>query len=213
MSTITAPAANPDMGPTLRDLAYQAASAAKLNSFADAYDANPEQANRIDATVSNDYPDAIRLANLCDSGLVNQMVFFLEVPGSCPKLAVLSCPFPTARGTGAVFAGSLGNTMDINCPVTSYSDERCQRTMYHASICKAKPDPIQSPNLGNRPTPQRRPRPCQRYLRGTTSQVRIVLVWTSRTHATNPVSFYFPRSSHLSVVTVSHPILKQQRPP
>ena len=118
MSTITAPAANPDMGPTLPDHEYQAASAAKLNSFADAYDANPEQANHIAATLSKDYPDAIRLANICDSGLVNQMVFFLEVPGSSPKLAVLSCPFPTARGTGAVFAGSLGNSMDIICPVT-----------------------------------------------------------------------------------------------
>ncbi len=96
----------------------QAASAAKLNTFADAYDANPEQANRIAATLSKDYPDAIRLANLCNSGLVNNMAFVLEVPGSSPKLAVLLCPFPTARGTEAVFAGSLGDSTDIICPVT-----------------------------------------------------------------------------------------------
>ena len=78
-----------------------------------------QQANCIAATLSKDYPDAIRLANLCDSGLVNQMAFLLEqVPGSSPKLAVLSCPFPIARGTEGVFAGSLGDSMDIICPVT-----------------------------------------------------------------------------------------------
>jgi hypothetical protein len=55
MSTITAPETYPDIGPTLHDLAYQAISAAKLNSFADAYDANPEQqANCIAATLYKD---------------------------------------------------------------------------------------------------------------------------------------------------------------
>ena len=42
----------------------------------------------------------------------------MEVPGRSAQLAVLSCPFPTTKGTDAVFAGSLGDSMDILCPVT-----------------------------------------------------------------------------------------------
>ena len=110
--------ANQNPEPTLQDLAYQAASSAKLNSFAHAFVADPAQAGRLAATLSKDYPDATRLANLCDSGLVNQMAFLVDVPGSSPLLSVLSCPFPTARGADAVFAGSLGDAMDIICPVT-----------------------------------------------------------------------------------------------
>ena len=47
---------NPAIEPTLRDLAHQAASDAKLNSFANAYAADPTQALRIAATFSKDYP-------------------------------------------------------------------------------------------------------------------------------------------------------------
>jgi hypothetical protein len=109
---------NPAIEPTLRDLAHQAASDAKLNSFANAYAADPTQALRIAATFSKDYPAETRLANLCDSGLVNQMAFLMQVPQGPATLAVLSCPFPTAKGTEAVFAGSLGDAMDVICPVT-----------------------------------------------------------------------------------------------
>ena len=72
------------------------------------------------ATFSKDYPAETRLANLCDSGLVNQMAFQMEKPTGPASLTVLSCPFPTAKRTEAVFAGSLGDTpMDvIVCPVT-----------------------------------------------------------------------------------------------
>ena len=118
MSTIAATIPNPDTEPTLRDLAYQAASAAKLNSFAGAYVPDPDKAKRITATFAKTYPDMTRIANIRDSGLVNQVAFLLEVPGSNPTLAVMSCPFPTAVGTDAVFAGTLGDNMDIICPIT-----------------------------------------------------------------------------------------------
>ncbi len=109
---------NPAFEPTLRDLDHQAASDAKLNSFANAYVPDPAQALRLTATFSKDFPADARLANLCDSGLVNQMAFLMEVPNGPATLAVLSCPFPTANGTEAVFAGSLGDAMDVICPVT-----------------------------------------------------------------------------------------------
>jgi hypothetical protein len=118
MSTIDANIQNPEPQPTLRDLAYQAASAAKLNSFAKAFVSDPDKAKRIATTFSKTYPDMTRIANICESGLVNQVAFLLEVPGANPMLAVLSCPFPTAMGTEAVFAGTLGDAMDIICPIT-----------------------------------------------------------------------------------------------
>ena len=118
MLTVAQTAPNPVNEPTIRDLAYQAASNTKLNSFANAYGANPTQALCIANTFSKDYPADTRLANLCDSGLVNQMAFLMEMPTGPASLAVLSCLFPTAKGTEAVFAGSLGDTMDVICPVT-----------------------------------------------------------------------------------------------
>ena len=46
------------------------------------------------------------------------MAFLMEVPGRAAQLAVLSCPFPTTKGTEAVFAGSPGDSLDIICLVT-----------------------------------------------------------------------------------------------
>ena len=113
MLTVETNIPNPAFEPTLRDLAQQAASDAKLNNFANAYAPDPAQALRLTATFSKDFP-----ANLCDSGLVNQMAFLMEVPNGPATLSVLSCPFPTAKGTEAVFAGSLGDALDVICPVT-----------------------------------------------------------------------------------------------
>ena len=42
----------------------------------------------------------------------------MEVPNGPATLTVLSCPFPTVKGTEAVFPGSLGDAMDVICPVT-----------------------------------------------------------------------------------------------
>ena len=47
------------------------------------------------------------------------MAFQMENPTGPASLTVLSCPFPTAKRTEAVFAGSLGDTpMNVICPVT-----------------------------------------------------------------------------------------------
>jgi hypothetical protein len=119
MSIIEAIIPNPTVKePTLRDLAYQAACDAKLNSFAEAYKPDPSKVVTIAGTFSKEFPADARLAHLCNNKLVNQMAFFMEVPGRSAQLAVLSSPFPTTRGTDAVFAGSLGDSMDIFCPVT-----------------------------------------------------------------------------------------------
>ena len=118
MPTTAANDTIPYTEPTLYDLAYQAASAAKLNSFAGAYVPDPDKVKRIAAIFSKTYPDITSVANICDSGLVNQVAFFLDNPGANPSLAVLLCPFLTAIRTEAVFAGTLGDSMDIICPVT-----------------------------------------------------------------------------------------------
>ena len=105
------------MEPTLRDLAYQAANATKLNSFAGAYDRDPDKAKRLAATFAKTYPAVKRVATICDANLVNQVAFITKSPGFDPMLVVMSCPFPTAMGEEAVFAGTLGDSMDIICPV------------------------------------------------------------------------------------------------
>ena len=79
---------------------------------------NPTNVETIASTFSKDVPADARLDKLCDNRLVNQMAFMMEVPGRSAQLAVLSCPFPTTKGTDAVFAGSLGDSMDILCPIT-----------------------------------------------------------------------------------------------
>jgi hypothetical protein len=109
---------------TYRDLALQAATATNLNSFSAAYDPNPNHAERLAATFSKEYPDTSRLANFCDSGLTKQFAFLIEPtthedPPNA-TLAVLSCPFPTVTTATnePIFAGTLGDRMDIICPVT-----------------------------------------------------------------------------------------------
>ena len=118
MSTTTASVPNPGTQPTLRDLALQAACDAKLNSFAEAYAADLSKADLLASTFSKVFPAEARLAKLCNNRLVNQMAFLMEVPGRASQLTVLSCPFPTTEGTEAVFAGSLGDSLDVICPVT-----------------------------------------------------------------------------------------------
>jgi hypothetical protein len=109
---------------TYRDLALQAATAANLNSFSTAYEPTPTQAERLTATFNKNYPDTSRLANVCDSGLTKQFAIFVEPTSSedpsNATLAVISCPFPTviSATNEAVFAGTLGDRMDIICPVT-----------------------------------------------------------------------------------------------
>ena len=114
MSVTEATIPNPVKEHTFHDLACDA----KLNSFAGAYKHDPATVATLAETFSKDFPADARLAKLCDNRLVNQMAFMMEVPGRSAQLAVLSCPFPTTKGTEAVFAGSLGDSMDVLCPVT-----------------------------------------------------------------------------------------------
>ena len=111
MLTVDNTVPNPTLEPALHELAHQAASNAKLT-------ADPAQAFRLTAMFSKDFPANTHLANFCDSRLVNQMTFLMEIPNGPATLAVLSCPFPTANGAEEVFAGSLGDAMDLICPVT-----------------------------------------------------------------------------------------------
>jgi hypothetical protein len=113
MSTVPTEPASRDL--TMRDLAIQAATTAKLNSFAAAYEQNPTQASRIEASFAKTCSQLTKLANICDSGLVKQL-FFVQ-PNF--KIAIISCPFITQNAAGAdVIAGSLGDAMDVICPVS-----------------------------------------------------------------------------------------------
>ena len=103
--------------PTLRDLAVQAATQANLNSFSSAYSPDPDQAARLADTFDKACPALTRLINLCDSGLVKQMGLFKPTTN---ELVVLSCPHPATHPTTKenLLAGSLGDALDIICPVT-----------------------------------------------------------------------------------------------
>ena len=111
---------------TYRDLAFQAAKAANLNSFSAAYEPNPTHVGYLNETFHKDFPDTTRTGRLCDSGLTKQLAFMIESPtfdAGLPTrvtLAVLSCPFPimTRPTQECVFAGSFGDNMDILCPAT-----------------------------------------------------------------------------------------------
>jgi hypothetical protein len=130
MSSVGTNVHHPTAEPTLRDLSHHTtAGDAKLNSFARAFEPDPTKALRIATTLSIDFPADTRLTNLCDSGLVNQMAFLMEVPNGPATLAILSCPFQTAKGTEAVFAGSLGDAMDVICPITIHM--RHQGSVHH----------------------------------------------------------------------------------
>ncbi|KAI2495303.1 hypothetical protein MHU86_19202 [Fragilaria crotonensis] len=102
---------------TLRDLAFQAATHANLNSFSTAYPPDPDQATRLSDTLNKACPAITRLINMCDSGLVKQIGFFKTTSN---ELAVLSCPHPATHPTTKenLLAGSLGDALDIICPVT-----------------------------------------------------------------------------------------------
>ena len=100
---------------TMRELAVQAATTAKLNSFASAYDANPAQAARVVAGFAKTNSPLIRMTNMCDTNLVKQLVFIK--PNY--KVSILTCPFVTMNAEGKeVIAGSIGDAIDVICPAT-----------------------------------------------------------------------------------------------
>ncbi|KAI2511824.1 hypothetical protein MHU86_2556 [Fragilaria crotonensis] len=100
---------------SFRDRALHAAAIAKLSSFADAYEPNPTHANQVNATFAKTCSPLTRFATLCDTNVVKQLAFVM------PNfyMQVMSCPFPAqGRNNEEVFAGSLGDSMEVFCPVT-----------------------------------------------------------------------------------------------
>lgn len=100
---------------SFRELAIQAATTAKLSSFAHAYVHNDDHIDKVRATFSKTCPPLTRFATMCDMSVVKQLAFIM--PSS--KMAVMSCPFPAqGRNNEEVFAGNLGDSLEIICPVT-----------------------------------------------------------------------------------------------
>ena len=113
MATVPTDQAPRDL--TMRELAIQAATTAKLNSFAEAYEQDPLQASRIEASFAKTCSPISKFASMCDSGLVKQLL--LVQPNF--KLAIISCPFATQNADGEdIIAGSLGDALDVICPVS-----------------------------------------------------------------------------------------------
>ncbi|KAI2495641.1 hypothetical protein MHU86_18870 [Fragilaria crotonensis] len=100
---------------SFRDRALHAATIAKLSSFADAYEPNPTHVTQVNATFAKTCSPLTRFATLCDTNVVKQLAFVM------PNfyMQVMSCPFPAqGRNNEEVFAGSLGDSMEVFCPVT-----------------------------------------------------------------------------------------------
>ncbi|KAI2496454.1 hypothetical protein MHU86_18038 [Fragilaria crotonensis] len=119
---------------SLRELALQAAASANLSSFAAAGEPNPVHAEKIVSTFAKTCTPLTRLAILCDTNVTKQLVFIQ--PNF--KMATLSCPFLTVgRNNEDVFAGSLGDSMDLLCPVTIRMKDVRGDVI---SICESRPD-------------------------------------------------------------------------
>lgn len=100
---------------TMRDLAIQASETAKLNSFAAAYDIDPSQVRRIEASFAKTCSQATKLTNICNSSVVKQLCFLM--PNF--KLGILTNPVITQNAEGNdIIVGSLGDSMDVIHPVT-----------------------------------------------------------------------------------------------
>jgi hypothetical protein len=100
---------------TMRDLAIQAATAAKLNSFAAAYNPGPSQASRIKASFAKTCSQTSKLTNICNLGLVKQICFIM--PNY--KVGILTNPLISQDPTNEdIIIGSLGDSLDVIHPVT-----------------------------------------------------------------------------------------------
>ena len=100
---------------SIRELAIQASASANLSTFSAALDPIPGHAEKVEATFAKSCPTFQKFATLCDTNVVKQLTFIQ--PNF--KMVTLSCPFPAiGRANEEVFAGSLGDSMDLLCPVT-----------------------------------------------------------------------------------------------
>ena len=138
---------------SFRERAIHAATAAKLTSFAEAYDLNPNHVTKVNATFSKTCAPLTRFATLCDPTVVKQLAFVMP----SFKMQVLTCPFPTkGRNDDEVFAGSLGDSMDVFCPVTIRMKDVCGDLL---SICetRAEADAFKLPTSASNPLEENAP--------------------------------------------------------
>ena len=100
---------------SIRELALQASASANLLSFSAAFDPNTDHAAKFISTFAKSCPPLTKFATLCDTNVVKQLLFIKPDL----KMTTLSCPFPTVGPNDEeVFAGSLGDSMNLLCPVT-----------------------------------------------------------------------------------------------
>ena len=100
---------------TIRELAIQAATRDKLNSYTKGYTPDILQARRIAVSFAKTCSPTAKLANICDTGLVKQIAFVQ--PNY--KIGIMTHPFITQDATTNkdIFVGSLGDSLDIIYPV------------------------------------------------------------------------------------------------
>lgn len=140
---------------SFRELAMQAATSAKLSSFSGAYEPNNAHADKVRATFAKTYPTLSRFATVCDTSVVKQLAFIMP----SFKMGVMSCPFHAQdKENEEVFAGSLGDSMEIICPVTirlrdvrsdvlSICETRAEANMYSLPTSESNPLEEDAPQL------------------------------------------------------------------
>jgi hypothetical protein len=99
---------------SIRELTIQASASANLTTFSAALNPSPSHDENVEATFAKSCSTLQKFAMLCYTNVVKQLAFIQ--PNF--KMVTLSCPFPAiGRANEEVFAGSLGDSMDLLCPV------------------------------------------------------------------------------------------------
>ncbi|KAI2501611.1 hypothetical protein MHU86_12882 [Fragilaria crotonensis] len=148
----------------MRDLAIQAATAAKLNSFAAAYNPDPSQACRIEASFAKTCSQTSKLTNICNSGLVKQICFIM--PNY--KVGILTNPLISQDPTNEdIIIGSLGDSdvihpvtlrlHDVTADILSVCTSRANAEKY--KLATSASNPIEEAG----PPPQMTVSPCQSH--------------------------------------------------
>ena len=138
---------------SFRERDIQAASTAKLSSFVDAYEINKTNVDKVNATFAKTVAPMTRFATLCDPSMVKQLAFVMP----SFKMDIMTCTFPAqGRNNEEVFAGSLGDSMEVLCPVTIRMKDVCGDVL---SICetRAEANSFQLPTSESNPLEENAP--------------------------------------------------------